>query len=128
MPEDAVRQRRVEEAHERMRRRLRPERPAPGPAAREEQTENDELYVGGPHVSLPRAGSPDGGDEAQRFLATVHVAARLHPRLDHAEAILRVQARRGKCNTMGHGHSSPGAALDCAKYASATQISARRSR
>ena len=68
MPEDTVRQRRVEEAHERMRRRLRPERPAPGPAAREERTENDELYVGGPHVSLPRAGGPDGGDEAQRFL------------------------------------------------------------
>ena len=62
-----------------------------------------------------------------RIPATVHVAARLHPRLDHAEAILRVQARRGKCNIMGQGHPSPGAALDCAKYASATQISARRS-
>ena len=37
------------------------------------------------------------------------------------------KARRGKCNIMGQGHPSPGAALDCAKYASATQISARRS-
>ena len=68
MPEHAVRQRRVEEAHERMRRRVVPKRAAAGPAAREERTENDELYVGGPHVSLPRARGPDGGDEAQRFL------------------------------------------------------------
>ena len=68
MPEDAVRQRRVEEAHEEVRRWLVPERSASRPAAREERTENDELYVGGPHVSLPRAGGPDGGDEAQRFL------------------------------------------------------------
>ncbi len=68
MPEHAVRQRRVEEAHERVRRRVIPERSSPGPAAREERAENDELYVGGPHVSLPRAGGPDCGDEAQRFL------------------------------------------------------------
>ena len=49
MPEHAVRQRRVEEAHERMRRRLVPERSAPGPATREERTENDELYVCDPY-------------------------------------------------------------------------------
>ena len=68
MPEHAVRQRRVEEAHERVRRRLVPERPAPGPAAREERTENDELYVGAPHVPLPRARGPDSGDEAEPSL------------------------------------------------------------
>ena len=68
MPEHAVRQRRVEEAHERMRRRLVPERSSPGPAAREERAENNEGFVGGPYVALPRARGPDGGDEAQRFL------------------------------------------------------------
>ena len=73
MPEHAVRQRRVEEAHERMRRRLVPERPAPGPTAREERAKNDELYVGGPHVSLPRARGPGGGDEAQLLLDHLRV-------------------------------------------------------
>ena len=52
MPEHAVRQRRVEEAHERMRRRLVPERSAAGPVAREERTENNEGFVGGPAVAL----------------------------------------------------------------------------
>ena len=68
MPEHAVRQRRVEEAHERMRRRLRPERPAPGPAAREERAETQEVLVGGPYVALPRARGPDSGDEAEPSL------------------------------------------------------------
>ena len=63
MPEHAVRQRRVEEAHERMRRRLVPERSAPGPAAREERAKTQEALVGGPYVALPRARGPDGGDE-----------------------------------------------------------------
>ena len=68
MPEHAVRQRRVEEAHEEVRRWLIPKRSASSPAAGDERTENDELYVGGPHVSLPRARGPDGGDEAQLLL------------------------------------------------------------
>ena len=71
MPEDAVRQRRVEEAHERVRRRLVPERSAPGPTAREERAENNEGFVGGPHVALPRASGPDGGDEAKLLLDTL---------------------------------------------------------
>ena len=64
MPEHAVRQRRVEEAHERVRRRLVPERPAPGPAAREERAETQDVLVEGPAVALPRARGPDGGDDA----------------------------------------------------------------
>ena len=68
MPEHAVRQRRVEEAHERVRRRPSPERPGPGPAARDQRAENNEGFVGGPYVALPRARGPDCGDEAKPFL------------------------------------------------------------
>lgn len=71
MPEHAVRQRRVEEAHERVRRGVVPERPAPGPTAREERAETQEVLVGGPYVALPRARGPDGGDEAKLLLDTL---------------------------------------------------------
>jgi hypothetical protein len=68
VPEHAVRQRRVEEAHERMRRRLVPERSSPGPAARDERAETQEVLVGGPTVALPRARGPDGGDDSLAFV------------------------------------------------------------
>ena len=77
MPEHAVRQRRVEEAHERMRRRLVPERSAPGPAARDERAETQDVLVEGPAVALPRARGPDGGDEAQLFLDPLRVSGLL---------------------------------------------------